>query len=179
LGEVETALQSHPGVARAVVLMRPDRNGENRLIGYFTAVDQLPAIEDLRRHLADSLPEYMVPTAWVGLDKFPMNNDGWKINRNALPDPVDDGPGTHFLAPRTATEAEVSNSFSAVLSLPEVSADDSFFDLGGNSLQALRVVSRINKKFGIKFSVRLLYGKATVDAVSAAIDDLVEKKENG
>jgi amino acid adenylation domain-containing protein len=176
LGEVETALQSHPGVLRAVVLMRRDRNGENRLVGYFTSVAEPPPAEELRRHLAETLPEYMVPTAWVPLDRFPMNNDGWKINRNGLPDPVDDEPASEFVEPRTPTEAEVSNCIAEVLSLPQVSRDDSFFDIGGNSLQALRVVSRINKTFKIKFSVRMLYGKATVDAISAAVDQLVEAK---
>jgi len=177
LGEVETALQSHPGVLRAVVLMRKDRNGENRLVGYYTSVAEPPSIDELRKHLAETLPEYMVPTAWVPLDKFPMNNDGWKINRNALPDPVDDEPAGEFAAPRTPTEAAVADCIAEVLSLPQVSRDDSFFDVGGNSLQALRVVSRINKAFKIKFSVRLLYGKATVDAISAAVDELVEAKQ--
>ena len=176
LGEVETVLQSHPGILRAVVLMRPDRNRENRLVGYYTAKAEPPSAEELRKHLAETLPEYMIPTAWMVLDRFPMNNDGWKINRNALPEPVDDQASV-FVEPRTPTEAEVSNAIAEVLSVPQVSRDDSFFDIGGNSLQALRVVSRINKFFKIKFSVRLLYGNTTVNAISAAIDQLVEQKE--
>ncbi|WP_246340874.1 phosphopantetheine-binding protein, partial [Streptomyces lunaelactis] len=125
--------------------MRPDRRGENRLVGYFTSVDQAPEIDELRKHLAESLPDYMVPTAWVPLDKFPMNNDGWKINRNALPEPVDEDGDREFTAPRTETEVQVAGAFADVLALSQVGADDSFFDIGGNSLQALRVVSRINK----------------------------------
>ncbi|MFJ6217105.1 amino acid adenylation domain-containing protein [Streptomyces sp. NPDC092296] len=179
LGEIETALQSHPGVLRAVVLMRPDRQGENRLVGYYTSVAEPPSVEDLRRHLAESLPEYMVPTAWVALESFPMNNDGWKINRNALPEPADEGGGGDFLEPRTPTEAEVAAVFAQVLSLPRVGAEDSFFDVGGNSLQALRVVSRINKTFKIRISVRLLYGNATLSGISAVIDELIEAKARG
>lgn len=176
LGEIETALQSHPAVLRAVVLMRPDPKGENRLIGYFTSVDERPAIDDLRKHLAESLPDYMVPTAWVALEKFPMNNDGWKINRNALPDPVDEHDGRDFVAPRTPTEEIVAQSFAEVLVLPKVGADDRFFDIGGNSLQALRVVSRINKHFKIRISVRALYGNATVEGVAAVVDDMIKAK---
>jgi len=179
LGEIETVLQSHPAIRRALVLMRPDRKGENRLVCYFTSANEAPEIDDLRKHLAESLPEYMVPTAWVVLDNFPMNNDGWKIDRNALPDPVDDDSDRDFVAPRTPTEADVAQCFVDVLSLSQAGTEDSFFDLGGNSLQALRVVSRINKAFKIRISVRLLYGNATVRGISAAIDELVEAKANG
>lgn len=178
LGEIENALQSHPAVLRAVVLMRRDSHGENRLVGYYTSVGEPPAVDELRRHLAESLPEYMVPTAWVALDKFPMNNDGWKINRNALPEPADDGDGRAFVAPRNPTEAEVARTFAEVLSLPQVGAEDSFFDIGGNSLQALRVVSRINKTFKIRTSVRVLYGNAKLSGIAAVIDELVAAKAN-
>ena len=179
LGEVETALQSHPGVLRAVVVMRPDRQGENRLVGYFTSITEAPEPAELRRHLAESLPEYMVPTAWVALEAFPMNNDGWKINRNALPEPADEAGDRDFVAPRTPTEVEVARAFADVLSLPQVGAEDSFFDIGGNSLQALRVVSRINKAFKIRISVRLLYGNAKLSGISAVVDELLEAKARG
>ncbi|WP_042390690.1 non-ribosomal peptide synthetase [Streptacidiphilus melanogenes] len=177
LGEIEIALQSHPKVLRAVVLMRPDRRGENRLVGYFTSVDEQPGTDELRSHLAESLPDYMVPTAWVALDAFPMNNDGWKINRKALPEPVESGDGREYLAPSTPTETEIAQIFAEVLGLPRVGADDSFFDIGGNSLQALRAVSRINKSFKIRISVRLLYGNAALNSISKVVDELVAAKE--
>jgi amino acid adenylation domain-containing protein len=176
LGEIETALQAHPRVLRATVLMRRDQHGENRLVGYFTCVGETPPIDDLRKHLGTTLPDYMVPTAWVALDEFPMNNDGWKINRNALPEPADGDEDRHFAPPRTPTEVEVARCFSDVLSVQRIGAEDSFFDLGGNSLQALRVVSRINKTFKIRISVRLLYGTATLTGIAAAIEELVEAK---
>ena len=108
-----------------------------------------------------------------------MNNDGWKINRKALPDPVDDDTDRDVASPGTPTEVEVARCFAEVLSLSQVGAKDSFFDIGGNSLQALRVVSRINKTFKIRISVRLLYGNATVGALAATIDELVEARANG
>ncbi|WNV87076.1 amino acid adenylation domain-containing protein [Umezawaea sp. Da 62-37] len=179
LGEIETALQGHPGVLRAVVLMRPDRRGENRLVGYFTSVGEPPSADALRDHLAESLPDYMVPTAWVPLDKFPMNNDGWKINRNNLPDPVENDGDRDFNAPSTPTEIEVAKCFADVLGVERIGVDDSIFDIGGNSLQALRLVSRINKTFKIRITVRLLYGNATVGAISQTVDAMVEAKANG
>lgn len=178
LGEIETALQSHPQVSRAVVLMRPDRRGENQLVGYFTAVPNAPEIDSLRAHLAELLPEYMVPNVWVPLAEFPMNNDGWKINRKALPDPVDDIVDTDFTPPRGATEKEVARGFAEVLSVARVGAGDNFFRIGGNSLQALRLVSRINKTFQIKISVRLLYGNATVSGIAGIVDDLLRTRDD-
>lgn len=179
LGEIETALQSHPGILRAVVLMRPDQHGEKRLVGYFIPAGEPPATDELRRHLSETLPDYMVPTAWVALDKFPMNNDGWKVNREALPDPppasTDHGD---LLASATPTEIAVTHCFAEVLGTPHVAVQDSFFDLGGNSLQALRVVSRLNKSFGIRLRVRLLYGNETVAGISTVIDEIVGAKED-
>jgi amino acid adenylation domain-containing protein len=175
LGEIETVLAAHPDVLRAVVLMRPDRQGENRLVGYFTSPGRPPQIDELRRHLGESLPSYMVPTAWMALEAFPMNNDGWKINRNALPEPVEDEE-REFAAPHTATEKEVARCFAEVLALERVGADDGFFDLGGSSLQALRAVSRMNKAFKVRVSVRLLYGAATLAEVAAAVDELIKAK---
>lgn len=178
LGEIETALQSHRAVTRAVVLMRPDKHGENRLVGYLTTEGDGVEVAELRRHLEASLPDYMMPTAWVFLDEFPLSS-GWKINHKALPEPVEDGSGGVYVAPRTPTEEAVARIFADVLSLDQVSAEDSFFWIGGDSLQAMRVVSRVNKAFGIKISIRLLYGNATVDAIATIIDEKVEEKANG
>jgi acyl carrier protein len=178
LGEIETVLQAHPDVLRAVVLMRPDRHGENRLVAYYTSVGE-PRIGDLRKHLGTSLPDYMVPTAWVALDAFPMNNDGWKINRKALPEPADEAEERDFAPPRTSTEVEAARCFTDVLGVRQIGAEDSFFDLGGNSLQALRVVSRINKSFEIRISVRQLYGTATLAGIAATIDELIQARADG
>jgi amino acid adenylation domain-containing protein len=180
LGEIESALVAHASVARSVVLMRPDRQGDNRLIGYVTAAPgQVPDPVALQAHLAAQLPEYMVPAAWVVIDEFPLSS-GWKIDRKALPDPVeDDAAGGDYLAPRTPTEEKVAAIFAEVLGRERVGALDSFFDAGGNSLQAMRAVSRINKGFGIKISIRLLYGSTTVAAVSAAVDERTAGRSAG
>lgn len=172
LGEIEAALTRHPTVGRAVVLVRPDPAGEKRLIGYVTPADGAqPEPAQLREFLADALPEYMIPTAWLVLAGFPLIA-GWKIDRKALPDPAEEADNAgEYVAPRTETEELVARIYAEVLAVEQVGAEDSFFDIGGNSLQAMRVVSRINKGFGIKVSIRMLYGGATVGAVATAIDE--------
>jgi amino acid adenylation domain-containing protein len=172
LGEIESALTTHPLVRMSAVLMLPDRQGEDRLVGYVTPDGgDRPTPQDLRQHLADRLPEYMIPTAWMVLDEFPLIS-AWKINRKALPPPVEPEAADAYLAPRTATEQTIASIFAQILSLPRVGAEDSFFGIGGNSLQALRVVSRINKTFAVKTSIRMLYGTATVATIATAVDDL-------
>jgi acyl carrier protein len=154
--------------------MRPDRRGENRLIGYVTpGGERAPGPDALRRFLAGSLPEYMVPTAWVTLEKFPLSF-GWKIDTKALPDPVED-TGRPRAAARTSTEAKICEIFTDVLAGPQVGAEDGFFQIGGNSLQAMRAVNRINKTFGVNARIRLLYGSATVRDVAAAIDQMTSQ----
>jgi amino acid adenylation domain-containing protein len=174
LGEVESALLTHPAVRMATVLLRPDRRGEQQLVGYFTSVGPQPASEDeLRRHLGKALPEYMVPTAWVALDEFPLTA-ARKIDRAALPAPDRTAADSvrRFIPPATPAEATVAEIFAEVLSLPRVGADENFFELGGNSLQAMRAVSRINKAFGVKVTIRMLYGTTTVRAISEKIAGL-------
>jgi amino acid adenylation domain-containing protein len=174
LGEIEAVLLTHPAVRMAVVLMRPDARGEKQLVGYYTTTrNEPPATEELRQHLADQLPEYMVPTAWVALDDFPLTV-ARKIDRAALPNPPD--PQVAFVPTRTPTEASVADIVGEVLTLDRVGAETNFFELGGNSLQAMRVISRINKKFGVKVNIRMLYGSSTVTAISARVDELASAK---
>lgn len=172
-GEIETALTRHPDVARAVVLGRPDQNGEQRLVGYVTpAAERRPEPNELRDHLAATLPDHPIPAAWVVLAEFPLTA-GDEIDRGALPEPVD-AAEVGYDEPSTPTEQLVADIFGEVLSLPRVGAEDSFFDKGGNSLQAMRAVGRINDEFRIRLSVRTLYGNVTVRAVSAAVDQKVD-----
>jgi acyl carrier protein len=174
LGEVESALLTHPSVRMATVLLRPDRRGEKQLVGYFTSVGlPAPSEGELRRHLGEQLPEYMVPTAWVALDELPLTA-ARKIDRAALPAPDHDAGDKvrHYIPPATPVEARVAEIFAEVLSLARVGADENFFELGGNSLQAMRVVSRINKAFRVKVTIRMLYGTTTVRAIAEKIAGL-------
>ncbi|MET8025693.1 non-ribosomal peptide synthetase [Streptomyces avermitilis] len=179
LGEIESALVAHPQIRMALVLLKADPQGEKQLVGYYTVLgDQAPTLAELRRHLGESMPEYMVPTAWVKLDEFPLTL-AKKIDRHALPEPsygADGADGRAYVAPATPTEERVAEAFATVLKADQISADAGFFELGGNSLQAMRAVSRINKAFGVKINVRMLYGGATVSGVAGAIDELLAAK---
>ncbi|MGW1374653.1 non-ribosomal peptide synthetase [Streptomyces sp. NPDC002446] len=176
LGEIESGLLTHPKVRMALVLLRED-GGEKQLVGYYTVLgDESPTVAELREHLGRTMPEYMVPTAWVELPEFPLT-PARKINRAALPAPVSsaDAAADGYVAPVTPTEEKVAEVVGTVLSQPRVGTGSNFFEIGGNSLQAMRVVSRLQKHFKVKINVRMLYGGATVGAVAAAIDVLLEK----
>ncbi|MBW1598132.1 non-ribosomal peptide synthetase [Streptomyces sp. JJ38] len=176
LGEIESQLVTHPQVRMALALLRED-GGEKRLVAYYTVLgDASPTTAELRAHLGRTLPEYMVPTAWVELAEFPLTASR-KIDRAALPAPVSDRDQDQdgYVAPTTPTEEKLAEVLATVLAVPRVGADANFFAIGGNSLQAMRVVSRLNKHFKVKVNVRLLYGGATVGTLAAAIDELVRK----
>lgn len=176
LGEIEAAIVTHPTVNRAVVLMRRDKLGDNRLIGYVTpAADRTPDPSELAAHLARQLPGYMVPAAWVVLEEFPLSS-GWKIDRKALPDPIEGQEAGEYVAPSTPTEEVLADIFGEVLGRERVGVNEGFFELGGNSLQGMRVVSRVNKRLGLKISIRLIYGSVTLSEVAAAVDEKLAEK---
>ncbi len=173
LGEIESAMASHPGVKHAVVLAREDLDtGEKRLVGYVVLHREPPTtVEDLRQHLGEQLPDYMVPSALVTLDKLPLNANG-KVDRQALPSPEEAGqaqPRT-YLAPRTPVEEVVANIWAEVLRLPQVGAEDNFFALGGHSLLATQVVSRIREQFGVELALRSIFEIPTVAGIATEIE---------
>ncbi|MEU5757338.1 amino acid adenylation domain-containing protein, partial [Streptomyces sp. NPDC047829] len=161
LGEIETLLTTHPAVARAAVIVR-----DERLIAYTTG--ETVSSQELRRHLAQSLPAYMVPSAFVTLDALPLTANG-KLDRKALPDPDRDTAPTTARAPRTPHEEVLCHLFADVLGLERVGIDDSFFDLGGHSLLATRLVSRIRTALGVELSVRALFEAPSVAGLAHAL----------
>jgi acyl carrier protein len=175
LEEIEATLAAHPGVAMAAVSLRTDTHGDQQLVGYVTSSgSRTPTARELREHVSGFLPAYMVPAAWQVLTEFPLNS-AKKIDRGALPAPdlALADPAIEVTAPRTDTEVTVVGVFAEVLGVPTVSVDDNFFMLGGTSIQGMRVISRINRAFGVKVNVRLLYGTATVATIAARIDELL------
>ncbi|QOC93201.1 non-ribosomal peptide synthetase [Micromonospora craniellae] len=176
LEEIESSLMSHPDVGVAAVTLRPDRRGEGRLVGYAAPrVGRRLDATELRAHLAERLPEYMIPTAWVFLDELPLTT-ARKVDRKALPEPVDADPEMDYVAPEGNTETAVARIYAEVLEVDRVSAAVAFFAAGGNSLQAMRVVSRLAKEFGVKLRMRAMFADATVRSIATEVDRLVLAK---
>ena len=156
LGEVQAALATLDGVRQAVVIAREDRPGDKRLVGYVTGTADAG---ELRARLADRLPAYMVPAALVALDVLPLTTNG-KLDTRALPAPEYIGAG--YRAPSSAVEEILAGIYARVLGLELVGIDDSFFDLGGDSLSAMRLVATINTDLDAELSVRTLFEVPTV-----------------
>ncbi|MGW5153437.1 amino acid adenylation domain-containing protein, partial [Rhodococcus koreensis] len=169
LGEIEAVLRSHPGVTGAAVVVYSDAVTGDHLVAYVVpsqghAVDT----EDLRRHMSDALPSYMLPSAVVLVDEFPLNTSG-KLDRKALPAPEFTAASGEYIAPTTSVEHSVAAVFGTVLGLDRVSVHDSFFDLGGNSLIATQLVSRIRGELGVPLAVRDLFESPTVAELAARL----------
>ncbi|GAA2800464.1 hypothetical protein GCM10010505_29090 [Kitasatospora aburaviensis] len=168
LGEIETALAEHPQVGQVAVIARKDRAEDTRLVAYLvpgTGAALRP--EDLRTHLRDRLPDYMVPAAFVALDALPLNANG-KLDRRALPEPEFTGSPTGR-APHTPQEQVLAGLFEEVLGLPQVGADDDFFDLGGHSLLATRLVARVRAALGVELGLQALFRTPTVAGLAEAL----------
>jgi amino acid adenylation domain-containing protein len=173
LGEIETLLRRHPGVGAAVVAVREDESGHKQLAAYVVSADgQAPAPGDLRAHLAAFLPDYMVPAAFVMLDRLPLSPNG-KVDRRALPAP-DAGPQTSagYTAPRTDTEILIAEIWADVLGVDRVGIHDNFFELGGDSVRSLGVAARAKAAFDVALTPREVLVTRTV----AGLAELVEEK---
>jgi amino acid adenylation domain-containing protein len=163
LGEIDAALAAHPQVAESMVLMRDDERGR-RLVGYVVALPPLPpSTGELRRHLLDRLPEHMVPSSFVLLERFPLLPSG-KLDREALPDPDTDRPllEVEYVAPEPPLEEVLAAIWGDVLGLDRIGATDDFFDLGGHSLLVTQVVSRVRDLFRVEFPIRAFLAAGTV-----------------
>ncbi len=172
LGEVESALAAHPAVETAVVTAPADPDGSRRLVGYVVPRRPAPSVEDLRAHLSGRLPGYMQPAAFVLLDELPVTPNG-KLDRAALPAPGARRAGlaTGYVEPRTAAESRVAAIWRDVLGVERVGVHDGFFVLGGNSLQATRVVSRLRETLGASVDLRGFFAAPTVAALAATLPD--------
>jgi acyl-coenzyme A synthetase/AMP-(fatty) acid ligase len=169
LGEIEAVLARHPAVARAVVVARQDRPGDKRLAAYVVPVTgAAPASTTaLRAHAAMSLPGYMVPSAFVQVSSFPLTPNG-KLDRGALPPPDYGEPGSGR-PPRSPREQMLCALFAELLGIPAIGIDDSFFDLGGNSLLAARLIARIRSVLGSGPSLAEFLRNPTVEALAAEL----------
>ncbi|HEX2316312.1 MAG TPA: amino acid adenylation domain-containing protein [Thermomonospora sp.] len=166
LGEIEAVLAGHPDVANVAVVAREDRPGDKRLVGYVVPVaGRAPDPAELRRHVGAALPEYMVPAAVLLLDTLPTNPNG-KLDRRALPAPDYTALSTGR-DPEGPDEELLCGLFAEALGLERVGADVSFFDLGGDSITAMRLVTRA-RQAGLELSPREVFTHQTVEALARA-----------
>ncbi|MDQ3913981.1 MAG: amino acid adenylation domain-containing protein [Actinomycetota bacterium] len=173
LGEIEHGLLAHPEVRHAAVTA-PEATSGRRIVAYVVPEDgATPDAAALRAHLAARLPDYMLPSAFVLLDELPLNPNG-KIDRAALPEPGASRPpaGVGAGKPATPTERLLASIWRELLDVPEVRRDDSFFDLGGQSLLATRLVSRIRETWGVDARLRVAFDAPVLHDLAAAVADL-------
>ncbi|MBB4636050.1 non-ribosomal peptide synthetase [Longimicrobium terrae] len=167
LGEIETRLLEHPAVREAVVLVREDTPGDKRLVAYVVG-DEAAAADVLRAHVSSALPDYMVPAAYVRLERFPITPNG-KVDRRALPAPEGDAfAAREYEAPVGEVETALAEVWAEVLGLERVGRNDGFFELGGHSLLAVTLIARMRKR-ELHADVRALFTAPTLAEFAAAI----------
>jgi amino acid adenylation domain-containing protein len=172
LGEIETVLNQHPAMKEAVVIAREDTPGDKRLVAYIVP-DSVHAatISELRSFLKEKLPDYMVPSAFVKLDVFPLTPNG-KVDRRALPKPdetrseLDEG----YVAPRNEIETELVEIWEALLETRPIGVKDDFFDLGGHSLLAAQLAAQIERVFATNLPLVTLFQNPTIEELAGVLD---------
>jgi amino acid adenylation domain-containing protein len=169
LGEIEAALSHHPDIRQAVVIVRQDGD-DKQLVAYVVADQAELATDALRRFLAQKLPDYMLPAAFVRLAAFPLTPNG-KIDRLALPALTPSRPvlSEAFVAPANLVETILAKTWSEVLKIEQVGRSDNFFELGGHSLLATQLVSRLRKLFQIEIPLRRFFDRPTVAGLAETL----------
>ncbi|HET6851468.1 MAG TPA: amino acid adenylation domain-containing protein, partial [Pyrinomonadaceae bacterium] len=179
LGEIETALLRYPSIKEAAVILREDRPDDKQIVSYIvTEVGQHVDGDELRNYLRQTLPGYMVPQTFVMLPTMPMTSNG-KVDRRSLPvpDPTTQIAGTH-VKPRTPAEELIAGIWCEVLGLAEVSRTANFFDIGGQSLKAVQVVSRLAHQFQVELPVSALFEAPTVQALASRIEQTLKGEDD-
>jgi len=172
LGEIEAALKEQEYVSQVVVMIREDVPGEKRLVAYLIPEKKHRInIRELRQHLKDKLPGYMIPNAFVILEKFPLNPNG-KIDRRALPVPQDmRQTDAEYVAPRTELEKVVAKIWQKVLKLDKIGINDNFFDIGGHSILAIRIAAKAHEE-GLQLRPYQIFTHPTIASLARIIRPL-------
>ena len=179
LGEIDAAMAMQPGVRQAATVMREDRPGERRLVGYVLADDPATDLMQVRDGVAQRLPDYMVPSVIVSVDSFPYTPSG-KLDRNGFAPPSTARPdlGTEYVAPRQPLERDMAAIWQDVLQLDEVGTEDNFFELGGNSLRAVKFIARANRDLKLELTGAEFFDRPTISGLLQYLDER-EKSDAG
>jgi len=174
-GEIESALGHHPSVREAVVVARGGVADAKRLVAYFVADRNGPSLNgeaqsELRGFLRERLPEYMIPSAFVQLDAWPLTPNG-KLNRRALPEPAEAhfGSEANYVAPQTAMEQTIAGIWQELFGMGQISVDSNFFDLGGHSLIMVRVHSRLREALRREIPLIDLFRYPTISSLAKSL----------
>jgi amino acid adenylation domain-containing protein len=177
LGEIEAVICQHSAVQEAVVMVREDQPGDQRLVAYVVmAPGILLNIPKLRESLQQQLPDYMVPAAFMGIESIPLTTNG-KVDRAVLPQPLGANFGidqANFVAAGNSTEEILTKIWTEILQLEQVGVADNFFDLGGNSLLGLKVIALIQERFALKISVVRLYQYSTIRSMGQYLAKVID-----
>ena len=174
LGEIENHLSQHEMIKEAIVVEKEDLIGNKYLCAYYISEIILP-VRDIRGHLSAQLPDYMLPSYFIQMDKFPMNSNG-KLDKKALPEPEGNIVTTEeYKEPTNETEEELVSIWQEVLGIERVGIYDNFFELGGTSLSAMLIISRIQKRFDLKIKLIDFFSAPKIANLAAVI--MVEKSD--
>jgi thioesterase domain-containing protein len=165
LGEIEAVLNEHAKIENALVIVREDQPDEQRLVAYIVIREDLSDAE-LRDYLRAKLPNHMVPSAFVRLEELPLTRNG-KINRKALPKPTLDPGSAGHIAPRNAVEVIICSIWKNLLGIERLGVADNFFDLGGHSLNAVTLASRLSHVSGNSMPVRTIFDYPTIEQMAS------------
>ncbi len=175
LGEIESQLLSYESVKEAVVIARDDNNGNKYLCAYIVG-DRDFTVSELREHFSKYLPDYMIPSYFIKLDRLPLSPNG-KLDRKALPEL--DGRisvGTTYVAPTNETEEALEEIWKDVLGIDSAGINDNFFDLGGHSLKAMSLINRIHKEFDVEIPLKIVFHLPTISRLSKYINSMEKSK---
>ena len=171
LGEIEAVLRQQPAVRDAVVVVREDTPGDQRLVAYFAPSSSSAASgQELRQALQTQLPDYMVPSSFVQLEALPLTANG-KVDRRALPAPSIGHTDQSYVAPTGDREKRLTDIFAEVLGVNRVGVHDNFFEIGGHSLLATKVVSRVRDAFGARVPLRRIFECPTVAELAKSLQE--------
>src|SRR6185437_10302804 len=169
-GEIEAALLTHPAIAQAVVTVVTTPAGDKELAAYLRHQSGRVTDHDLHSHLARTLPAAMIPSHYITLDTFPLNSSS-KVDRSALPAAAPRRPAAEHVVPATILEILLADTYSSLLGAVRVGATDSFFDLGGNSLQAMRLIGVLDQELGVEVGAVSVFLAPTPRQLAALLRD--------
>ena len=168
LGEIESVIRKQQAIEDSVVIVREDK-GDKVLCAYIVTGDGQLSIQDLKAAIRKDLPEYMIPSYFMQIEKIPVTRNG-KLDKKALPEIEVTGSG-EYLAPRNETESMLCRLFGEILEIEKVSVRDSFFDLGGHSLRAIRLINRMEEELGVRIPLKELFTHTTVEELAEVLSE--------